>query len=165
MLFKGSNNPVQMYRSFAITGNYRRRSVNSEFSCFNCNSLFAPLWRMGPRCSSAETHFVTRSYIIAARRSHVFFFFSRYLCLFSNTDPSGGKTRCPRRTSSPYLRKDTSHVTHIVKDKQPLPPTRHQPCYSYNQYLLDVDVDTIFGDLRREWLHRRWKTFSKNYHI
>ena len=58
----------------------------------------------------------------------------------SNTDPSGGKIRCPRTTSSPYLRKDTSHVTHIVKDKQPLPPTRHQPCYSYSQYLLDATI-------------------------
>jgi hypothetical protein len=30
-------------------------SVNSEFLCFNCNFFFAPLWRMGPHCSSAET--------------------------------------------------------------------------------------------------------------
>ena len=41
--------------------------VNSEFLCFNWNFCFAPLWRMGPRCSSAETHVCHRSYIIAAR--------------------------------------------------------------------------------------------------
>ena len=29
--------------------------------------FFAPLWRMGPRCSSAETQVCHRSYIIAAR--------------------------------------------------------------------------------------------------
>jgi hypothetical protein len=73
-----------IYRSFSITGNYGRRSfskygisyytlmrnvwsVNSEFLCFNCNFYFAPLWRMGPRCSSAETQVCHRSYIIAAR--------------------------------------------------------------------------------------------------
>jgi hypothetical protein len=33
--------------------------VNSEFLCFNCNFFFAPLRRMGPRCSSAETEVVT----------------------------------------------------------------------------------------------------------
>jgi hypothetical protein len=39
-----------------------------EFLCFNCNFFFAPLWRMGPRCSSAETQVCHRSYIIAARQ-------------------------------------------------------------------------------------------------
>jgi hypothetical protein len=31
-----------------------------------CNFFFAQLWRMGPRCSSAETQVCHRSYIIAA---------------------------------------------------------------------------------------------------
>jgi hypothetical protein len=48
--------------------NVQRESkhVNSEFLCFNCNIYFAPLWRMGPRCSSAETKVCHRRYIIAA---------------------------------------------------------------------------------------------------
>jgi hypothetical protein len=36
---------------------------------FNCNFLVAPLWRMGPRCRSAETHVCHRSYIVAASLS------------------------------------------------------------------------------------------------
>ena len=44
-------------------------SVNSEFLCFNCNLFFAPLWRMGPLCSSAETQVCHRGYIIAAKNS------------------------------------------------------------------------------------------------
>jgi hypothetical protein len=57
MLFKGSNNLVQIYRSFSITGNYVSTAT----------FFFAPLWRMGPRCNSAETQVCHRSYIIAAR--------------------------------------------------------------------------------------------------
>ena len=34
---------------------------------FQLQFFFAPLWRMGPRCSSAETQVCHRSYIIAAR--------------------------------------------------------------------------------------------------
>jgi hypothetical protein len=34
------------------------------------NIVFAPLCRMGPRCSSAETQVCHRSYIIAARVKH-----------------------------------------------------------------------------------------------
>ena len=33
--------------------------------------FFAPLWRMGPRCSSAETQVCHRSYIIAASKRYV----------------------------------------------------------------------------------------------
>ena len=33
---------------------------------FQLQLFFAPLWRMGPRCSSAETQVCHRSYIIAA---------------------------------------------------------------------------------------------------
>jgi hypothetical protein len=61
MLFKVSNNFVQIYRSFSITGNYGRRSFSK-----------APLWRMGPRCSSAETQVCHRSYIIAATPTGVY---------------------------------------------------------------------------------------------
>ena len=34
---------------------------------FQLQLYFAPLWRMGPRCSSAETQVCHRSYIIAAK--------------------------------------------------------------------------------------------------
>ena len=34
---------------------------------FQLQFFFAPLWRMGPRCSSAETQVCHRSYIIAAK--------------------------------------------------------------------------------------------------
>ena len=34
---------------------------------FQLQLFLAPLWRMGPRCSSAETQVCRRSYIIAAR--------------------------------------------------------------------------------------------------
>jgi hypothetical protein len=53
------NIPIVTTRPFSL-------SVNSEFLCFNCNFFFVPLWRMGPRCSSAETQVCHRSYIIAA---------------------------------------------------------------------------------------------------
>ena len=33
---------------------------------FQLQLFFAPLWRMGPRCSSAETQVCHRSYIISA---------------------------------------------------------------------------------------------------
>ena len=39
---------------------------------FQLQLFFAPLWRMGPRCSSAETQVCHRSYIIAARFQIVF---------------------------------------------------------------------------------------------
>ena len=35
MLFKGSNNLVQIYRSFAITGNYGRRSFSKYGISYN----------------------------------------------------------------------------------------------------------------------------------
>jgi hypothetical protein len=37
---------------------------------FQLQLFFAPLWRMGPRCSSAETQVCHRSYIIAATKHH-----------------------------------------------------------------------------------------------
>jgi hypothetical protein len=37
MLFKGSNNLVQIYRSFAITGNYGRRSFSKYGKIFHEN--------------------------------------------------------------------------------------------------------------------------------
>jgi transposase len=37
---------------------------------FQIQLFFAPLWRMWPRCSSAETQVCHRSYIIAARVNH-----------------------------------------------------------------------------------------------
>ena len=39
----------------------------SEFLCSTAIYFFAPLWRMGPLCSSAETQVCYRSSIIAAR--------------------------------------------------------------------------------------------------
>jgi hypothetical protein len=52
-------------------------------SSFNCNFYFAPLWRIGPRCSSAETQVCHRSYIIAARLSQ-----AKQLYIFFNLYPS-----------------------------------------------------------------------------
>ena len=40
-----------------------------SFYASTATFFFAPLWRMGPRCSSAETQVCHRSYIIAARKN------------------------------------------------------------------------------------------------
>jgi hypothetical protein len=49
MLFKGSNNLVQIYRSFSITGNYGRRSFSKYGISYYTHSLLnRQIWYRHP---------------------------------------------------------------------------------------------------------------------
>jgi hypothetical protein len=61
-----------------------------SFYVSTANFFFAPLWRMGPRCSSAETQVCHRSYIIAARFYGVERHFQQY---FSYTVAARNRSR------------------------------------------------------------------------
>jgi hypothetical protein len=52
----------------SVVSGYGKRSINLNkvVFMFQLQLFFAPLLRMGPRCSSAETQVCHRSYIIAA---------------------------------------------------------------------------------------------------
>jgi hypothetical protein len=58
---------VLLVKEPGVPGENQRPAASHWQTFFNCNFVFAPLWRMGPRCSSAETQVCHRSYIIAAR--------------------------------------------------------------------------------------------------
>ena len=55
MLFKGSNNLVQIYRSFSITGNYGRRSFSKYgISYYTHSRLNRQIWYRHPNSEAGN---------------------------------------------------------------------------------------------------------------
>jgi hypothetical protein len=87
MLFKGSNNLVQIYRSFSITGNYGRRSFSkygisyydAYYADVNIHASNRQIWYRHPNKENTKVRPEMTKFKMSRESKHGFLFCENYI--------------------------------------------------------------------------------------